>query len=382
MADVSGSLLLHAGVVRPEQVNAALALRQREGGSFGECLVRIGAMTEEQLVEFYHRRLMIPRLDEARLAQISPKVLKRVPADMAAEFRVVPVDVDADGALTLAMADPSDNHAVDEVAFFADTFVLRSVARESVVRHAIEHHYRVLFARPGTRPTPAPAPRPTLQEIEEQIFLLEKVKRSDQTPLPIPLPPPDDSAPHDVGQGTPEQPILLTRPVVFGQRPKRDTLRGLGFAAPDPPIRPLQAAQARDEVAKLVLDYMEQLAGRTILLVVRKSLLIGHDARGLDGDELGQLAVNVAAPSLFRDAVVSRLPYLGPLPLDDMTRAFALVLGGVEGDVLLMPITVRDRVIAVVFADRMLRALPDAAVHATAREAGLAYERLILDGKR
>jgi len=46
-----------------------------------------------------------------------------------------------------------------------------------------------------------------------------------------------------------------------------------------------------------------------------------------------------------------------------------------------MPIAVRDRIIAVLFADGAAMPLPDAALHATVREAGLAYERLILESK-
>src|SRR5260370_2627499 len=120
MADESGTLLLHAGIVRPDQVHAAHELRQRDGGSFGECLVRVGAIDEDQLVEFYHKRLMIPRLPDNQLSGVSREALSVVPADMASEFRVVPVELDAEGSVTLAMADPSDNHAVSEVAFFAD----------------------------------------------------------------------------------------------------------------------------------------------------------------------------------------------------------------------------------------------------------------------
>src|SRR5262245_18105968 len=138
MTDLVGSLLVRQGLVSHSQLAAAHTLRQRDGGSFGECLVRIGATTEERLVEFYHTRLMIPRVPEAKLTIVSPKVLSLVPADMAAEFRVVPIDLDNEGTLTLAMADPTDNHAVDEVGFFSGRFVLRVVAGESAVRRAIE----------------------------------------------------------------------------------------------------------------------------------------------------------------------------------------------------------------------------------------------------
>ena len=147
MADMPGALLLRMGVLQPGDLAAAAALQEREGGSFGECLVRLGAVDEEQLADFYKTRLMITRVPDHRLVDIHKAILGMVSADMAAEFRVLPVDLDGDG-LVLAMADPTDNHAVDEVAFFADRFVVRAVATESAIRRAIESHYGVRFTSP------------------------------------------------------------------------------------------------------------------------------------------------------------------------------------------------------------------------------------------
>ena len=122
-------------------------LQERDGGSFGECLVRLGFVDEEQLAEFYKSRLMITRVPDHQLVDVHKNVLALVPADMAAEFRVLPLDVDGDG-LVLAMADPTDNHAVDEMAFFADRFIVRVVATESAIRDGIERHYGVRFTSP------------------------------------------------------------------------------------------------------------------------------------------------------------------------------------------------------------------------------------------
>ncbi|HZS39809.1 MAG TPA: hypothetical protein VFF06_23410 [Polyangia bacterium] len=378
MADSAGALLLRSGIVRPEQVAEAQRLRQHDGGSFGECLVRIGAIDEEKLVDFYHKRLMIPRLDENKLKRkIAPAILHLVQREMAAEFRVIPVDIDPDGAVVLAMADPSDNHAVDEVTFFADRFVVRAVASESSVRDAIETHYGVRFtspARAGAKPPPTPAARPTVEQLEEQIVLLTKVKRSEETPLPIPIPPPDDYKP----QYAPDEPILLTRPK---ERERRDTLPGLTAPVPDPPLTQLRKLERRDEIGSVILDYVAQLTKRVILFVIQRELLVGREARGEDVNMLSELGIDIAAASIFRDVISSRLPYRGPLPETPVNRAFAQALGGVGAEVLLMPILVRERVIAVLFADQALQPLPDAALHATTREAGLAYERLILGAK-
>jgi hypothetical protein len=410
MADMPGALLLRMGVLRPADLAAATALQDRDGGSFGECLVRLGFVDEAELAEFYKSRLMITRVPDHRLVDVPKNVLAMVPADMCAEFRVLPLDLDGDG-LVLAMADPTDNHAVDEVAFFADRFIVRVVATESAIRDGIERHYGVRFTSPraaerATRPGPSteapptrapnpsppppapksankPAPKPSKEALEEQIVLLTKVKYADATPLPMPVPPPEDYQPDYLPQN--DEPILLTNPKATAPERKRsDTLPGFAqITVPDPPLARLRAAINRDEIAAAVLDYVALMMRRGAFFVMKKSILIGHDARGADLDPptVRKLVINVEAPSLFRDVIASRLPYRGPLPETPANRAFAHALGGVSSEVLVMPVAVRDRVIAVLFADGAAQPLPDAALHATVREAGLAYERLILESK-
>ncbi|HEY7955094.1 MAG TPA: hypothetical protein VII38_07365 [Polyangia bacterium] len=393
MADTSGALLARAGIVTPEELAKANSIRQRDGGSLGECLVRIGAIDEERLVQFYHKRLMVPRVAAAKLMVVAPEVLELVPPEMAAEFRCVPIDLDAEG-ITLAMSDPSDNHAVDEIAFFADRFVLRAVAAESAVRRAIEKHYGIRFTSPLASATPAPEPEPPRVESppeepaeepppveyapeEPEPVLLTRVKRSEETPLPMPVPPPDDYTPQ---YADPAEPILLSKPK---ERKRTTTDPGLTIPVPDPPLPALRAATARDEVAQLLLDYLALLLQRALLFVIKKPLLVGQDARGerIDPIAVKALAIHLEAPSIFRDVVAARLPYRGPLPETPANRAFAQTVGGVGSEVLIMPIAVRDRIIAVLFADGARMPLPDAALHATCREAGLAYERLILEAK-
>ena len=152
---------------------------------------------------------------------------------------------------------------------------------------------------------------------------------------------------------------------------------------PDPPLVQLRGARQRDEIASLTLDYISQMTRRALFFVVKKNLLVGQDGRGENADAatVQKLAINIDVPSIFRDVIASRLPYRGPLPETAANRAFAQSIGGVGWEVLLMPITIRERIIAVLFADNATMPLPDAALHATTREAGLAYERLILEAK-
>ncbi len=393
MPDMTGTFLIHAGLVRPGAVKEARALAARSGATLGECLIALGAVDEEQLAELYHRRLMIPRLDERRLSNVAPAVLRLVPADMAVEFRVVPVGI-AEGNLLLAMSDPSDNHAVDEIGFFADHFVLRHGATESAIHGAIERLYGVrlpvaiapvILSRPKIEPLP-----PVVLEVE------------DLTPPPGPLPHEPDSVHVDMADepvlltnvkrnepGTDEEPILLTKPTGSAPAPvdsaatrERDTLPQFpAVALPDPPLGRLRGAADRDSIARALLDYFSQLASRTVLLIAQKEMLTAKEGRNMDPEVVRQLTVSLRTSSLFRDVVASRLPYRGPLPSAAGDRAFAHAVGGVQGEVLIMPIAVRDRIVAVIYADGTRPPLPDAALHATTREAGLAYERIILKAK-
>ena len=229
MADMPGALLLRAGVLRPADLAAAAALREREGGSFGECLVRLGFVDEEQLAEFYQTRLMIPRVPDHRLVDVPKKVLALVPGDMAAEFRVLPRRARRRrpraghgrshrqprrrrGRLlrrSLRRARGRHRERRSATASSATTACASPrrapPTRAHVARPARPARRRrrrptraqpVAAAADRRNATPrAAAPKPSKEALEEQIVLLTKVKYSDATPLPMPVPPPDDYQP-------------------------------------------------------------------------------------------------------------------------------------------------------------------------------------------
>src|SRR5262245_48310186 len=109
---------------------------------------------------------------------------------MASEFRVIPLDFDRDGNLLLAMADPADTHAVDEIAFFTGTFVVRAVAGPSAVAWALNHYHgiKTRLARPKTTapialPTAPPAERfDTLRDPAAEPTLPELVMPGERPP--------------------------------------------------------------------------------------------------------------------------------------------------------------------------------------------------------
>ena len=140
MAD-TGTLLLSAGVVTRDDLSAAREQAQQHGGTIAEYLVLAGAVNDEELTLFYQQQLMIPKVRKAELAKIAARVVKIVPADMATEFRVMPISIDQEQNLTLAMSDPGHRGALDEIGFFTGNYIVRAVATQAQLAWCLGHYY-------------------------------------------------------------------------------------------------------------------------------------------------------------------------------------------------------------------------------------------------
>src|SRR5215468_4142077 len=127
VADDAGALLVRSGLVSSNALDDARARVASIGGTLGEQLVTSGAVTDDALTDFYRSRLLVPQVNPNALARLSAKVVATIPTDMAIELRAIPVSLDQDNNLTVAMSDPSDRHAVDEIAFFTGAYVVRAV---------------------------------------------------------------------------------------------------------------------------------------------------------------------------------------------------------------------------------------------------------------
>jgi hypothetical protein len=166
LADDAGALLVRSGLVAAGDLAAARGVCAQVGGTLGEHLVAAGLISDEALTEFYRSRLLVPQVNPNSLARLSKDVVAAVPPDMAVEFRVVPVSIDREGNLTVAMSDPSNRHAVDEIAFFTGKYVVRAVATQMQIAWCLAHYYGHItelgtrLLRPAAEPAPAPAPAP------------------------------------------------------------------------------------------------------------------------------------------------------------------------------------------------------------------------------
>lgn len=126
-----GEVLIEMGAITRPVLEAALQRQKQGGGRLGEVLVAMGSVTPEVLGDGLARRLNVPR---ARLgAQIDPAILNLLDDRSRRRYKVIPLAVEASGALVLAMADPTDVLTIDDLRMLISRDIRPALALESEI---------------------------------------------------------------------------------------------------------------------------------------------------------------------------------------------------------------------------------------------------------
>ncbi|MDP3261171.1 MAG: type IV-A pilus assembly ATPase PilB [Thermodesulfovibrionales bacterium] len=139
MAAKLGQILITSGVITEAQLNEALTMQKKGGGRLGTNLVKLGHITEDKLVTFLSKQYGMSAIDLAEY-KIDPAVLKLIPAAMAKKYMIMPL-TRAGAKLTVAMADPSNVFAVDDIKFMTGYNVEVVIATESALINTITTYY-------------------------------------------------------------------------------------------------------------------------------------------------------------------------------------------------------------------------------------------------
>ncbi len=134
-----GDLLVADGLLTAEQLKKALAEQKGSPEKIGSVLVRLNFVNEDQLIGFLSRQYGVPSITLAQL-DIESDVLKLVPAPIARKYEVIPVRK-MGNSLALAMADPTNVFALDDISFMTNLQVLPLVASQTAIRKAIDRNY-------------------------------------------------------------------------------------------------------------------------------------------------------------------------------------------------------------------------------------------------
>jgi type IV pilus assembly protein PilB len=136
-----GDVLVQAGAITSDQLNQALAKQQAKKIPLGQALVELGFITEEKFLTSLASQLKIPYLDMQGV-KISQEAIRKVQESVARKHKVIPIDIE-NGSLKLAMTDPLNIFAVDEVTIQSGMDVITVLAAESDIERAIQEQYGV-----------------------------------------------------------------------------------------------------------------------------------------------------------------------------------------------------------------------------------------------
>ncbi len=139
MAERIGELLLREKLITPEQLQEAIEEQKRSGGRLGYNLTKLGYITEKELTSFLSKQYGIPTIDISETT-IDPEVIKLIPEDVAKKYQVLPVSRTG-STLVVAMADPSNIFAIDDIKFLTGYNVETVVASEGAIKSCIEKCY-------------------------------------------------------------------------------------------------------------------------------------------------------------------------------------------------------------------------------------------------
>lgn len=153
-----GELLIEAKIIDEIQLKSALSYQQRWGGRLGQILVKLGLITEPRLMAFLVRQFRIPTVDFRRV-MVSPDILKLIPLQVAERLQAIPLFLEKEGgkeALYVAMSNPDDLTALDELKFVTSRVIKPVVASDQGIRDAIQYYYHrkgVIAFEPTAKPS-------------------------------------------------------------------------------------------------------------------------------------------------------------------------------------------------------------------------------------
>jgi len=373
-----GEVLVQQGVITPEQLRAALRSQLTRGGQLGTCLIELGHIDSDSLgaaLAAFHR---CSHATADRLGTIPPEIIELVPRQVVERRRVIPIDVH-DNALHLAMVNPGDRMALEEVEFATEMNVQPWVAPEIRIVEAMERWY-------GIRATPRfqrirsarQVPKPVRTAPATGWDAVEVIPLAHATGIPASTHAVSHPTGAEVGASNAvETPIVVPLPShgadadwtailreLFLQVPgaeARAALHRPGEAVSEASLRhelerissTLSDARGPGAVAREVLDCASRGMSRCVLFVVREGQARVWDWRGveLDPAAVARLRFPVDEGSLFELAAGADW-YRGPIPQEPSRTAVYRKLGlAVPTEALIVPIYFEARLAAFLYGD-------------------------------
>ncbi|HUK55790.1 MAG TPA: hypothetical protein VLY20_03950 [Nitrospiria bacterium] len=338
MAERLGEYLIKAGKITESQLSSALERQVTMGGRLGTNLIELGLLSENELTQFLSKKLRIPSAQASELDDIDPSLVKLIPRELAQKYNVVPIKRDRT-VLSVAILDPTDLEVIDELRFITGCAIKPYIASEARIRYGLERHYQIgrQLRYISVLDDERKRHRPQSGAVDE------KSARKEPTPEEL------ESA---------------------MQQAKEDW----------------EEVRNRDEAIGTFMKALNVVLDRGILFLVKAGKALGWRAFPVYHEaEIGRLEFQLDQPSLFKDVVTAKTFYQGPAPYDPTYRDLFQLLGGdLPKEILLLPVSMNDQVVAVLYGDDQVSGRPIQAlayVRKLGQKLAMALEILILKKK-
>ncbi|GFO54075.1 hypothetical protein GMSM_10820 [Geomonas sp. Red276] len=402
-----GELLVSAGKLTPEQVEETLKGQAIFGGRFGTNLVEMGYIDEIELAHFLSRKTGVPEVSPDQLMDVPPQVLKLVPEEMVRKYRVIPVGLN-NRKLILAMADPSDFAAIDEISFVTGYIIRPVITPELRLITALEKHYnirremRYIKVEGGgrNRGRQLGAQQEPAQTAQAQAVAAKAAAalqaQEDEEVLELPLLGELDSFPEL--EELEFQMQLRTEPAAPPAQPAPVSPAPSAFAPPPAPapaekdytlngvLRGFTKADDRDDIGDLIVNHLGRQFNRVGLVLLKGGRANGWFAcvNKQPVADFDRLEISLDEPSILKLIVDSKDYYLGPMPVTPANTALVGALGGgTPVNNLLVPLMMVGRVVGVLYVEGGMTNLLDqvAPLQKLLGKASMAFEILIMKNK-
>jgi hypothetical protein len=374
MADTLGARLVRAGLLTRDLLSQAIALGARSGFGLPEALVRCG-VSEDALAGFFVSEGYGPLLEGAALAAPDREAAGRIGRTMSTAFLALPLRRGPDGYL-VALADPSDEHALGEIERRLGAPARPRAARVNELRRAID----LVLAREDVSDSAShgAAVEAIAPKVETKLELAAARAPRSAKPAgaggrrwvgaaPVPFALPDLSA-ADAGWGdldaaaTAEaderRPMRSPRPAPQGPRgrlaPKTQPASAL--TAPGDAgvfLAAIRSAGARDEVLLMACEGALTVARAAVFLGVRKGVLVGREGvgPGISRDAVRNLWIPTTSASVFKRVLDTGKAHHGPCGTAPADQLFRAATGSRGAGLVVQPVFVGLKVTGVLCAD-------------------------------
>jgi type IV pilus assembly protein PilB len=139
MSSRLGEILVKDSLITADQLKQALDHQKKNGGRLGTCLVKLGLVSDDDITAVLSRQYGVPSIN-LKFYEVDPAVIKLVPQETATRYQIVPLSR-VGSTLTIAMTDPTNVFAMDDIKFMTGFNVEPVVASETAISEAIHKFY-------------------------------------------------------------------------------------------------------------------------------------------------------------------------------------------------------------------------------------------------